>query len=281
VKSWSFCDGNHADRIGSALSSAMGSSSFCREGNDTQHGCDGTWQNDPNMKRRLASFSCACWFPPPSPWSRSRNQHPRIRRTRKPRPSSPDGEAVPPGELPIPCQQQNPDIVEGCPGEGVHALQSLPPATMSGRNRVRKRCPPTSPSPAPAPTVAATTVSTSPSPAFNTSCSHPAGPAPITAAPSPSASPSRTDPSSADPDLRSGRTHLRSVANQFAFRHSIRCRRPWFILGAQTVDDAGSRSALCQNVRELCDSHLMPADRVIVKAHAYNEKKSWFEASRH
>ena len=61
----------------------------------------------------------------------------------------------------------------------------------------------------------------------------------------------------------------------------IRSRRPWFILGAQTVDDAGSRSALCQNVRELCDSHLMPADRVIVKAHAYNEKKSWFKASRH
>lgn len=45
----------------------------------------------------------------------------------------PDGKEVPPGELPVPCQQQNLDVVEGCSGEGLHAVQGLPSAAIDGR----------------------------------------------------------------------------------------------------------------------------------------------------
>jgi hypothetical protein len=43
-----------------------------------------------------------------------------------------DRKAVPPRWLPL-SVKPNPNVVEGCPGEGLHALQGLPSAAVTGR----------------------------------------------------------------------------------------------------------------------------------------------------
>jgi len=73
-------------------------------------------------------------FQPPTPQKQTHPNRDRLRH--------PDGKEVPPGRLPVPLQHPHPDVVEGCSGAGLHALQGVPAAAVRAGLKPRGHCAP-------------------------------------------------------------------------------------------------------------------------------------------